>query len=245
MRRGYTKRWRKRWEKGYHKDPLLWLIMDYFIDHANHKDSIIFLPNVGKVEIKRGQHLFSDRQLANLLSVNRQKIRTRIKILKTTHFLTTKSTHKYTIATILNYDIYQPKKDEEKPTEKPTKPSRPNPDLTRPNNVNNYTNKNIADLYGFYLEIINPLQKTRQRALKNIGRWLKKNSYEDLKQAILNYKTNSNGRDRQYRKDPANFFGVNEVFHVDYLPENFIQEEGEEIESKKPTQAGDMSIYDN
>ena len=35
MHRGYTKRWRKRWDKGYHKDPVLWIMMDYFIDFAH------------------------------------------------------------------------------------------------------------------------------------------------------------------------------------------------------------------
>ena len=38
MNRGYTKRWRKKRDKGYHQDPLLWVMMDYFIDYANYKE---------------------------------------------------------------------------------------------------------------------------------------------------------------------------------------------------------------
>lgn len=58
MHRGYTKRWRKRWDKNYHHDPLLWMLMDFFIDFANYKDSEVFFPNVGVIPLKRGQHIF-------------------------------------------------------------------------------------------------------------------------------------------------------------------------------------------
>jgi hypothetical protein len=95
--------------------------------------------------------------------------------------------------------------------------------------LKNVKNKYIADfsaeIYQIYLSEINPKQKSRSRALKNISSWLTKQSKEDLVQAIKNYKSVCNGRNPEHRKDPANFFGVNEVYHIDYLPENFIQSE--------------------
>jgi hypothetical protein len=131
VHRGYTKRWRKRWDKDYCKDHLLFTMMEYFIDHANYRHTEIFFPNVGAIPLKRGQHIFGTRKLAEKLGVDRQRIRTKLKILKKIEFLTLKPTHHYTIATILNYDIYQSDDVEANPPLTHAKPT-PNPQLTTP-----------------------------------------------------------------------------------------------------------------
>jgi hypothetical protein len=104
------------------------------------------------------------------------------------------------------------------------------------------TDKNTIDegatIYKFYISEIAPLKKSRPRALKNINRWLKKHSVEDLIQAIKNYKTVCCENKPKYRKDPANFFGINEVFHIDYLQENFQPKNSQQIPvvpKKQPT----------
>ena len=139
MHRGYTKRWRKRWDKNYHHDFLLWLLMDYFIDFANYKDSEVFFPNVGVIPLKRGQHIFGTRKLAEFMRIDRQRIRTKLKKLEKIGFLILKSTHQFTIATILNYNTYNPLIEETNPPNNPdlthTKPT-PNPRLTLPNKEN-------------------------------------------------------------------------------------------------------------
>lgn len=124
MHRGYTKRWRKRWDKGYHKDHLLWVVMDYFIDFAMYKDKEVYKKGIGKIFLKRGQWHYSTRDLAEHLSTSRQKIRTCIKALETIDFLTIQTTHRYSIATVINYDTYQPAEEEANPPN--------NPDLTQP-----------------------------------------------------------------------------------------------------------------
>jgi len=136
MHRGYTKRWRKRWDKGYHHDPILWLLMDYFIDHANHKDKEIYFPGIGKIPLKRGQHIYGTNKLAEFLGVSRQRIRTKLKILENIGFLTIKTTNKYSIASVINYDIYQPLPEEIKQqTNQQLSSSQPAPNqqLTTPN----------------------------------------------------------------------------------------------------------------
>ena len=90
--RGYTKRWRKRWDKDYCKDHLLFTMMEYFIDHANYQETKIFFPNIGLIPLKRGEHVFSTVKLSEKLGVDRQRIRTKLKILKNIEFLTIKST---------------------------------------------------------------------------------------------------------------------------------------------------------
>ena len=108
MHRGYTKHWRKKWDKGYHHDSLLWLMMDYFIDFAAYKNKEIFKKSVGKIPLRRGQWFFTYRGLAKFLRVNPRQIRSRISMLANTGFLTLQPTHQYTIVNINNYDIYQP-----------------------------------------------------------------------------------------------------------------------------------------
>ncbi len=107
-RQGYTKRWRKRWKKGYHKDLLLWVLMDYFIDHANFENGEIFLADAGLVKLRRGECLFGTPSLAEFFGVGREQIRSRLRTLKTLDFLTIKVTNRYSIATVCNYDKYNP-----------------------------------------------------------------------------------------------------------------------------------------
>ena len=89
------------------------------------------------------------------------------------------------------------------------------------NSISEQTQNSSVWLYNFYIEKIDPLNKSRQRCLKNLQPYLKDYSLEDLKQSILNYSNTALERDRVYRKDPANFFGKNEKYFQDYLPENF------------------------
>jgi len=107
---GFTLRWRKRWDKGYHRDPILWLMMDYFIDFANHTDREIFFKGAGKILIKRGDHIFGTSQLSVFLGIDRSLTRRKLKILEDIGFLTIKTTNKYSIASVVNYDTYQSKK---------------------------------------------------------------------------------------------------------------------------------------
>jgi len=108
MHRGYTKRWRKRWDSGYQQDPLLWVMMDYFIDFATYRDKEVFKKDVGKIKLLRGEWHFTYRELAKFMSVNPRRIRTCISTLSKIGFLTLKPTHQYTIASVNKYDTYQP-----------------------------------------------------------------------------------------------------------------------------------------
>ncbi len=81
--------------------------MDYFIDFANHKDGEVFFPNTGIIKVRRGQHIFSIRKLSTFLRVNGDLTRLRLKALVKIGFLSVQSTHRYSIATVLNYDVYQ------------------------------------------------------------------------------------------------------------------------------------------
>ena len=79
----------------------------------------------------------------------------------------------------------------------------------------------VDELYELYKTEIQPLRKSSARAKENISYYLKKYTYTDLSKAILNYKTTIEKTGPEFRKDPANFFGKNDRYFIDYLPDNF------------------------
>jgi uncharacterized phage protein (TIGR02220 family) len=168
--------------------------MDYFIDHANYKDTEIYFPNVGVIALKRGQHIFGTRKIAEKLRVDRQRIRTKLTKLKNIGFLTLQPTHQYTIATVINYDTYQPSELEANPLTNQeltqAKPS-PNPQLTRHNK--DKKEKKVNNIP--FAEIVNYLNaesgknflsttKETRRAIR--ARWNEGFQLDDFKRVIFN-----------------------------------------------------------
>ena len=76
-------------------------------------------------------------------------------------------------------------------------------------------------LYNFYLERISPLRKSKVRAIPNILKHCKKYSFKDMSKAINNYRPTAISYDPEFRKDPANFFGIQEPYFKDYMPGAF------------------------
>ena len=74
----------------------------YLLLKANHENNIW-----QGVEIKRGQLITGRKILSKDTGISEQSIRTCMNRLKLTNELTIKTTNKYTIITICNYDSYQ------------------------------------------------------------------------------------------------------------------------------------------
>jgi len=83
-------------------------------------------------------------------------------------------------------------------------------------------------IYAFYRDNVKPDNLSSVRAKDYIKRLLKKHSEQDLIQTISNYNKKANGRDPEYRKDPANFFSPKHKYYLDYLPGNFVKPKSEE-----------------
>ena len=107
MLTGWTKRWRRRWEKGYHKDMLMWIMMDYNNDFAAFEPTERYISGAGNVPLQRGEWAFTERELSEFFGVDRQRIRTCLKKLKTKPFINPTSNPKYTLVKVINYDTYQ------------------------------------------------------------------------------------------------------------------------------------------
>ena len=78
--------------------------------------------------------------------------------------------------------------------------------------------KESNNIYGYYLEKIQPTRKSKQRSLDNIQSHLKRFSEDELLECIDNYFPACKNSEPHFRKDPANFFGKNEPYFKDFLP---------------------------
>ncbi len=99
---GYIKMYRKLIKWGWYKD---YVVKDTFLHlllTANFKDT-----SWNGIVIKRGQVVTGTEALADSLGFTRQQIRTALKKLKSTNEITTESTNKYTLITLVNWDEYQ------------------------------------------------------------------------------------------------------------------------------------------
>jgi hypothetical protein len=105
---------------------------------------------------------------------------------------------------------------------KDTKDIEEIPDPEKPKSVPKINYNSTAEkIYSLYLAEIQPKLKTKQRSVKNIETWLNRGRTERyLISAFRNYK-NDMPKDPQYRKNPANFYGLNEDYCFDFLPTNY------------------------
>lgn len=187
--KGYIKLDRKLLNWGWFKNGDMLKLWVYLLLTAQHQDTL-----VNGILLKRGQVLFGRKQASKDTGISEQSVRTCITRLKSTNEITTISTNKYTIITILKYDEYQ--NNNKKPTTKTTNKltnNQPttNQQLTTYNNVNNDNNvkKYKRDIYkdiqklvslGMYEEV-DKLKKYVDRYEPNFE------EYKKIEDAVFNY----------------------------------------------------------
>lgn len=106
MHRGYIKIWRKLEDSGLFQMPNTFTLFMYILVNASHKDKKVGT-TTGAIDLKRGQFIAGRSLLSKKLKISEQKTRTSLDRLVYLDILTIKSTNKYSIYTIVNYDIYQ------------------------------------------------------------------------------------------------------------------------------------------
>lgn len=111
MHRGYIKIWRKTMDSGLLLMPNTLAVFIYILMNASHKQ-IKVGTKTGFVTLERGQYISGLFKLSEELEQSVQNIRTSLERLKDAEILTIKSTNKYSIYTIVNYDKYQNSSDE-------------------------------------------------------------------------------------------------------------------------------------
>ncbi len=142
---------------------------------------------IENITIKRGQVVTSRKHLSSELNISEQEVRTALEHLKATSEITTRSTSKFTIITIVNWDKYQ------SPTNKTTSEQPANnqqstsdqPQYEKGNkNFNNYKNeregtlsplgrfKNVLLTQGELDELKKAYPKDYQAKIERLSRYL-------------------------------------------------------------------------
>ena len=99
---GYVKLYRKLIQWGWYQDNVVKSLFLHCLLMASFKD-FSWKGN----QLKAGQFITSYKSLADELGFTVQQVRTAIKKLESTEEITSKSTNKFTVITVLNWDNYQ------------------------------------------------------------------------------------------------------------------------------------------
>lgn len=137
LNEGYIKLWRKILSNPtFMMDSVTFHLTGYLLLKANHKRKT-FPFNRQLVTVDRGQLITGRDQITADTGITPRQTRTRLALLKKTGFLTIKTTNRYSIISICNYDYYQ----DSNPSERPAR--RPANDQQTTTNNNDKNEKNI------------------------------------------------------------------------------------------------------
>lgn len=106
MNRGYIRLWRKSLDAGWIRNHKLWAFWIWCLLKASHReyDAVVGLQTV---HLLPGQFLFGRKKAAEETGLTEREIRDRLEALKREGNLTSKTTNKFSIITIVNWHIYQ------------------------------------------------------------------------------------------------------------------------------------------
>ena len=183
MQSGYTKSWRKKYSGKTASRGLLYVgAMDWLVGNANFYDGWADGQKCG-----RGQLYIGRAALARVWKVSEQTVRTILKNLEKDGFITSISTNKGTILTILNYNTYQSEAERNQPANQPAINQR------ELENREKSTSKSTSSD-----SVINPLLSTTNESDKN--------AYQPANQPATNQRPPANqplNKNNKYINDGA------------------------------------------
>ena len=144
----------------------------HFLLSANHENN-----NWQGIIVKKGQVVIGRKKLSKTLGISQRTIRTCLSRLKTTNEITTETTNKYTIITLINWEKYQhiSNKTTSKTTSKLTndRPANDQQTTTNKNDKKDKKDKNLlsanADEVFSFKDYLNSLLNGKQRHIHIIG----------------------------------------------------------------------------
>ena len=144
MHRGYIKLWRKSLDNPCFNNPKTWVFWCYCLMKASHRKRCAMIGNQ-LVALNPGQFVFGRKTACHETGLSPQTIRTSLKLLSANQQITVKPTNKYSIITIINWDIYQPDTDntnQQTTINITNKEPTDNQQITTDKNVKNVKNNN-------------------------------------------------------------------------------------------------------
>lgn len=154
MHRGYVKFWRKILDWEWFSCSETFHLFAYLFLAANHSDG-----NYKGIEVKRGQLLTGRKSISEKTGISQRSVRTSLKRLKSTGEITVKTTNKFSIITLCNYEIYNPydrKNDQQndQQTDQQVTSKRPANDQQTTTNKNYKNEKNEKNIIPPTLEMV-------------------------------------------------------------------------------------------
>lgn len=129
---GWIKLHRKMKDWGWWASPNHRVLFTELLIRATHKHSIW-----RNVQLEPGQLVTGRKQLAKWTGLSEQQVRTALNDLKSTNEITTISTSRFSIITIINWDTYQGDADNKQPSKQPALQPTDNQQITTFKNVKN------------------------------------------------------------------------------------------------------------
>lgn len=117
MHRGYVKLWRKAEDSGLMRDHKTWAVWSWILIHAAHKPRSVVVGRIA-VALLPGQLVFGRKALSEALNLTEQNVRSCLKLLEKLKNITIKPTNKFSILTVVNWELYQ--SEDQQPTNKST-----------------------------------------------------------------------------------------------------------------------------
>ena len=199
---GYIKLHRKLLDWGWYKDPNTKAVFLHLLLTANFAESEYM-----GIKIHPGQTVIGRKALAKTLGMSERNVRTALNHLKSTNEVTIKATNKFSIATIVNWELYQI--DETKVTSKKTNKvtnDRPATDHTIRKKESKNRESTHAPSFEEVKEYVDQLGYIMDPAAfydyyESIG-WVKKNGQgiKDWKASVRTWER----REKQYRSQGTN-----------------------------------------
>lgn len=131
----------------WYKNPSVRIVFEHLILIANYQDNMW-----NDILVKKGQVITSVSSISRDTGLSLQQVRTAVLKLKSTHDITIKTTNKYSLITIANYEKYQMGEENQQANQQA---------LQQSNNKQITTNKNNKNIYIYILN------KYKREAQKN------------------------------------------------------------------------------
>jgi len=197
--------------------------------------------------VPRGSFVSSISRLAEETRLTNDEIRTAISHLIETNEITKQSTNKYTVFTIVNYNLYQdtPKQEHMEDTSNTQAITKLFPTIEEGNKEKKEINKNTmckADALALFERLwkLYPVKKGKGQVSLAAKQRLLKVGYEKMARAIDRYKADLE-KDSGWRK-PQNGSTFFNSGYVDYLDENYRQE-GDDTDGKDNQSRGSAADF--
>lgn len=200
---GWVKLYRSSIRNGWLSNRKLWVFWTYCLMKAMHKKTRVFV-GFERVELMPGQFVFGLKKASIQTGLSVQNIRTCLRHLKTLQNLTVKSTNRYSIITIVNWERYQAT--EEKPTSKSTSIQQASNNIQECKEKNKYT-RSFLKFWSHY-----PKKRQKLNAFKAFQKQCGKVDLQILIDAVEAQKKTRDWKkdDGQYIPYPASWINAHE-----------------------------------